>query len=154
MSHLRYLAGFWICFDFRIYQSSEYTRVLNMPGYTRFWIKYFVIDVWQYSEYALDSKYATVLNMLGLRKLWIKFFIIDIWQGSEYALSYEYTSVTKGSVESSPSYMFDRFLSIPWGLNMLGLKYTRIVNMARLHMVLCKLCFKGSQYWNLQFWIC
>ena len=26
MLHLRYLAGFLICFDFRIYQSSEYTK--------------------------------------------------------------------------------------------------------------------------------
>ena len=27
--------------------------------------------------------------------------------------------------------MFDRFLSIPWALNMLGLEYTRVVNMSR-----------------------
>ena len=26
MPHLRYSAGFWICFDFRIYQISEYTK--------------------------------------------------------------------------------------------------------------------------------
>ena len=29
--HLIYLAGPWICFDFTIYQSCEYNRVLNMP---------------------------------------------------------------------------------------------------------------------------
>ena len=28
--------------------------------------------------------------------------------------------------------MFDRFLSIPWVVNMLGLDYTRVVNMPRL----------------------
>ena len=27
--------------------------------------------------------------------------------------------------------MFDRFLSIPWAVNMLGLDYTRVVNMPR-----------------------
>ena len=32
-------------------------------------MKYFMIDLWQYSEYALDSEYDTVLNMLGLRKV-------------------------------------------------------------------------------------
>ena len=40
-----------------------------MSGYTRFSIKYFMIDVWQYSEYALDSEYATVLNMLRLHRV-------------------------------------------------------------------------------------
>ena len=39
--------------------------------------------------------------------------------------------LTQGSAENSPSYMFDRFLSIPWALNMLGLKYTKVVNMPR-----------------------
>ena len=122
-------------------------------GYTRFWTKYFVIDVWQYSEYALGSEYATVLNMLGLQRLWIKLSIIDTGQGSEYALSSEYTSVTQGSIENSPLYMFDRFLTIPWALNMLGLKRTSIANMPNLHMVLCKVYFKDSQYWIHEFWI-
>ena len=45
--------------------------------------------------------------------------------------SSEYTSVTQGSVENIPSYMFDRFLIIPWVLNMLGLEYTKLVNMQR-----------------------
>ena len=122
-------------------------------GYTRFWTKYFVIDVWQYSEYALGSEHATVLNMLGLQRLWIKLSIIDTGQGSEYALSSEYTSVTQGSIENSPLYMFDRFLTIPWALNMLGLKCTSIANMPNLHMVLCKVYFKDSQYWIHEFWI-
>ena len=74
MLHLRDLAGFWICFDFRIYQSSECTRFLNMSGLYKFWIKYFMIDVWQYSEYDLDSEYATVANMLGSHKVVNKIF--------------------------------------------------------------------------------
>ena len=126
MLDLRYSAGFLTCFDFRIHQSSEYTQ-----GYTRFWIKYFMIDVRQNSEYALDSEYATVLNILGLRSLWIKFSIICISQSFEYASSSEYTSVTQGSVLNSLPYIFARFLSILCALNMPGLEYTRVVNMLR-----------------------
>ena len=37
-------------------------------------MKYFVIDVWQYSEYTLDSEYATVLNMLKSHKILNKIF--------------------------------------------------------------------------------
>ena len=108
---------------------SEYARVLNLigfwisQGYTRFWIKYFVIDVWQYSEYALGSEYATVLNILGSRKVWRKFSLVNIWQGSEYASSSENTSVAQDFVENNPSYMTDRFLSIPWVLNLIKLEY-------------------------------
>ena len=86
-----------------------------------------MIDVWQYSEYALDFEYDMVLKVLGLHKVLSKIF----HQGSEYASSSEYTSVTRGSVENSPSYMFDRFLSIPWALILLGLEYARAVNMPR-----------------------
>ena len=86
----------------------------------------------EYSEYVLDSEYATILNMLGLHtRLWIKVFIIDIWQGSEYTSSSEYTNVAQDSVENNPSHMYDRFLSIPWALNMLGLEYAKVVNMPR-----------------------
>ena len=85
----------------------------------------------------------------------IKFSIINIWQGYEYASSSENTSVTQGSLENSLSYMFDRFLSIPWSLSLQGLEYIRVVNMPRLHMVLGKLYFKDSQYFEyLGFWIC
>ena len=62
MLHLRYLTGFWICFDFKISQSSEYTRVLNMSGFHKVPNKSFLTDVWQYSEYALGSKYAFLLS--------------------------------------------------------------------------------------------
>ena len=49
------------------------------------------------------------------------------------------------SVENGPSYMFDRVLSILRILNMLGLEYTRAVNMPRLLRVPCKLYFKDSR---------
>ena len=62
--------------------------------------------------------------MLESQKVVNKIFYQIIWQGFEYASSSEYISVTQGSVENSPSYMFGRFLSIPWALNLPGLEYT------------------------------
>ena len=35
---------------------------------------------------------------------------------------------------------------IPQGLNMLGLEYTKVVNMSRLKRVLCKVHFEDSRY--------
>ena len=61
MLDLRYLAGFWICFDFRIFQSSEYAMVLNMSGLHNVPKKTFHNMLWQYSEYALGSEYAFLL---------------------------------------------------------------------------------------------
>ena len=149
-----------------IWQGSEYAlisgyiRVLNIlgfwicQGYTRFWIKYFVTDVCKYSEYALDSDYATVLNMLGSHKIVNKIFhhkyltrfriclqfwkyqcyagfcrkqpVIHVWQVSEYSLD-------------SQSYRAWIYM---------------VVSMPRLHMVLHKLYFKDSRYFEcLEFWI-
>ena len=70
--------------------------------------------------------------------------------------SSEYASVALGSVENAPSYMFDRVWRIPRVLNMLGIGCTWVVNMARIHRVLCKLHFKDlTQYLEcLEFWIC
>ena len=133
---------------------SEYTRVVKILGFwicqgcTRFWIQLFMIDIWHYYEYALYSEYARVLNMLRLLMVLSKFSVIDIWHGSEYA------NVIQGSVQNGPSYMFDRDLSIPWVISMLGHKYARVVNMTRLHRVLCKLHFKDSRYFEcVEFWI-
>ena len=78
----------------------------------------------------------------------MKISIINICKGSEYASSSKNISVTLGSVENSPSRMFDRFLSIPWALNLPGLESSRVMNMPRLYMVLRKLYFKGSQYFE------
>ena len=40
--------------------------------------------------------------------------------------------------------MFDRVMSIPGVLIMLGLEDTKTVNMSLLHMILFKLCFEDS----------
>ena len=132
------MLGFWIC-----------------QGYTRFWIKYFVIDVWQYSEYALDSEYATVLNMLGSHKVVNKIFhhkyltgfwiclefwkyqcytgffrkqpVIHVWQVSEYSLV----------SQSARAWIYQ------------GREYAKVT------MVLRKLYFKDSEYFEfLEFSIC
>ena len=50
---------------------------------------YFMIDVLENCEYALDSEYARVLNMLGLHKMLNKILYYRISQGSEYTLSSE-----------------------------------------------------------------
>ena len=73
---------------------------------------------------------------------------MDIWQCSEYTSSSEQAGVTQSSVENKPSYMFGMVLNIPQILNMLGLEYAKVVNKPRLHGVLCKLCFKDSQYFE------
>ena len=49
------------------------------------------------------------------------------------------------SVENGTSYMFDRVSSIPQILKMLGLEYTRAVNMPRLHNALRELHFEDSR---------
>ena len=54
-----------------------------MSGLHKVLNKYFMIDIWQYSEYALDSDYARLLSMLGLHMALNKLSIVDIWKGSE-----------------------------------------------------------------------
>ena len=44
--------------------------------------------------------------------------------------------------------MFDRGLRIPRIISMLGLEYTRVVNMKKSQRVQCKLHFKGSRYFE------
>ena len=132
MLHIRYSARFWIWFDFEIYQ----TRIVNILG---FWIK-----IYSVFEYALDSEYAKVLKIYGYTWFWVKFSIIDIWHCSEYASSPDHGSFTHGSVENSLSCMFDRVMSIPGVLIMLGPEDTKTVNMSLLHMILFKLCFEDS----------
>ena len=105
---------FWIC-----------------QGYTRFWIRNFLIDVLQYSEYVLDSEYATVLNLLGLHKAVNKIFYQRCLTGFWICFEFWIYSVTQDRLENSPPYMFGRFLIISWALNMLGPEYARIVNMPR-----------------------
>ena len=100
MPDLIYSAGFWMWFDFRISQSCEYTRVLHMSGLYK------------------------VLNKIFHDRCLTVFWISPgfwIWQGSKYASSSEYASVNQGFEVSSPSYMFDRALSILRVLNIPGL---------------------------------
>ena len=61
----------------------------------------------------------------------MKFPIIDIWQVS----SSEYASATQDSVENDPSYLLDLVLRIPRVINMLGLEFTRVVNVTRVQRV-------------------
>ena len=56
-----------------------------------------------------------------------------------------------GFCRKQPVIHVGRSLSTPWGLNMLGLEYTTVLNMPRLHMVLCKIKIKDSQ---IEFGIC
>ena len=108
---------------------SEYTIVMNKAG---FWIcqgyrsfyKILTIDVWQYSEYAWVS------NMLGLH------------MALDKCLHHRYP-ISQGSLENDLSYMFDRVLNIAQVLSMVRLEYTRVVNIPRLHRILCKLHFKN-----------
>ena len=155
MSNLRHTAEFWICFDFRIYQSSEYTSVLNMSGFTRFWIKYFVIDVWQYSEYALDSECATVLNMLEshivVNKIFHRKYLTGFWICLEFWKYQCYTVFCKKQPVIHVWQVFEYSL----GSQSYRAWIYMVVNMSRLHIVLRKLHFKDSQYFEcLEFWIC
>ena len=112
-------------------------------------MKYFMINVWQYFEYALDSEYAKVLKIYGYTWFWIKFFIRDLWHCFEYDSSSDHGGVTLGSVEISSSCMFDRVLHIPGILIMLGLEDTKALNMPMLDMIPCKLYFE----WFMAFWM-
>ena len=106
-----------------------------------------MIDFWQYCEYTLDSKYARVLHMLGLHMVLNK--IIHTRYLTGFLLNRPWVLnmpvLYRVSVENGTSYMFDRLLSIPRILSMLGLEYTRVVKMSMLRRVLCKLYFKDSR---------
>ena len=101
-----------------------------------------MIDVWQYSEYALDSEYATVLNMLGSHKVVNKIFhdkhltgfwiclqfwkyqcyagfcrkqpVIHVWQVSEYSVGSQCYRVWINTVVNMLR------LQSSWVLNMLN----------------------------------
>ena len=93
MLHLRYSAALWISWDFRIYQSYEYTRVLNMSG--------------------LRKVLNKIFHDRCLAVLWI---CIVFWmcQGFKYArITVHHTCLTE----------FWVFLgsSVCWGLNIQGL---------------------------------
>ena len=126
-------------------------------GYIRFRIKYFMIDVCQYYECALDSEYARVLNKLGLHMVVNKiahdrhltrFWCLEFWLCQCYIGLFRKPLLIH-------VWMFDRVLSIPRILNILEFEYTRVMNVRRLHKVLCKLYLKDSRYLEcLEIWIC
>ena len=60
-------------------------------------------------------------------------------------MSSEYVSVTQGFCKKWNILYVDRVLSIPRILTMLGLEYTRVVNMPRLRRVLRELYLKDSR---------
>ena len=82
--------------------SSEYAKVLNLSGvqicysYIGFWIKNFMVYIWQSCEYVTVSKYAKVLDILGF---WIcqgllrTRYIIYASQDSDNSLGSEYVRV-------------------------------------------------------------
>ena len=140
---------------------SEYTTVVNVlwfwicQGYTRFWIIYFMIDVWQYYEYDSDSEYGRVLNMLGLRMVLNK--ILHNTYLTRFSICLEfwiYQSYIGFCRKRCIIYAWLSF-EYSWGSHYARLKYTRVVSMPRLHRVLCKLYFKDSRYLKwIEFWIC
>ena len=131
MLHLRYLTGFWICFNFRIYQSWEYIRVLKYARVTQGFEWHIS---WQHSEYALDSEYARVLNMLGLHKILNKILhhrhFIELWICFKLWICQYYTGLCRKRQQESKyavsykgfwiKYIFDRVLNIPRFQNMSG----------------------------------
>ena len=85
-----------------IWNVLSLTKVLNLSGvqicysYKGFWIKFFIVYIWQGSEYTTVSKYAKVLDILGF---WIcrdslkKRYIIYAWHDSEYSSGSEHGRV-------------------------------------------------------------
>ena len=59
-----YLTGFLIYHGFKIFQSFEYIRVLNMSGFIKKTLYH--IDVCHGTDYSSGSAYTRVLNMPGL----------------------------------------------------------------------------------------
>ena len=98
-----------------------------------------MIDVWQYFEDALDYEYATVLNMLGLHYIVNKIFhhryLTGFWICLEFRIYQCYTGFCRKPRVINVWQVFEYSLA----LIVLGLRSARLVNMPRLHMVLCKL---------------
>ena len=96
--------------DSRYFQCLElWIKVLNVSGikicysYKGFWIKYFIVYIWQGSKYNMVSKCFKALDMLGFFKTlhYISLtgfqilFRFRIWQGSKHA------KITQGSEQNA-----------------------------------------------------
>ena len=109
MLHLRYSAGYWICFDFRICPNCQYTRVLKMSGLRKVLNKLFhdrcLTVLWICLGFWICQgfKYARVMNEISQNRyltwFWIclefwlwqfytgfcrKRSIVHVWQSFEY----------------------------------------------------------------------
>ena len=153
MLSLRYSTGLWICFDFRVVNILLFWIC---QGYTRFSIKYFMIAVWQYCEYALDSEYARVLNMLGLymvpNKILHNIYLPGFWMCLEFWTCQCYLGFCRKRpiihVWQSFDYSSGSQYARAWVC--MGCKYAKVT----LGFVF-KLYFKDSRYLEcLEFWIC
>ena len=114
-----------------------------------------MIDVWQYSEYALDSEYATTLNILGSHKVVNKIFhhkyLTGFWICLEFWKYQCYTVFCKKQPVIHVWQVFEYSL----GSQSYRAWIYMVVNMSRLHIVLHQLYFKDSHYFQcLEFWIC
>ena len=113
-------------------QNCEYTRVLNKNIFS-IWI---CLGFW-ICQGSKDLRLHMVLSeILHHRYLALFWICLESWPWQ--------FCFTHGSVENSLSCMFDRVMSIPGVLIMLGLEDTKTVNMSLLHMILFKLCFEDS----------
>ena len=110
----------------------------------------------QYYQYNLGSEYGRVLNMLTLHMALNKIFhnrymnmCYVLWICLEFWICQSYIGICR------KHHIMHVWQSISRVLIMLGLEYTSVVNMPRLHRALCKLYFKDSRYLEyLEFWIC
>ena len=133
MLDLRYSVGFWIFLFFKIYQSGEYNRVLNLSGLRKNLDKIFndrcltVIWICWFCWHYFDSEYARVLNMLGshmiLNKILHNRYLTGF--GLECASSSEYASVTQGSIENGPSYSSGSQYARAW-IGYTGCEYVKV----------------------------
>ena len=65
-------------------------------GYTSFWIKFFIIDIWECSEYAFSSEYAT--DTQGSVENDPSYSSDSQYARAWIYIGYEYVKVTQGSV--------------------------------------------------------
>ena len=136
------------------YTISEYTRVLIMSGLHKVLNKIFrdrcLAVFWICLGFWIchGSKYARVAKVVN------KTFDHRYWAGFWICLEFWIYQCYTGFNWKQPVIHVWQVSDSPWALSMLGLKWTSIANMPNLHMVLCKVYFKDSQYWIHEFWIC
>ena len=114
-----------------------------------------MIDVWQYSEYALDSEYATVLNMLGSQKVVNKIFHHKYLTGFWICLEFWNYQCYTGFCRKQPIIHVWQISKYSLGCQSYRAWIYMVMNMPWLKMVLHKLYFKDFHYFEcLEFWIC